>query len=147
PSGSTSASVAAGGTAQFNLQLTPGPGFTGNVALACTGAPTGAACQAPSLMVSGSGPVAFTVSVTTSGLSHSQFILAAPRVNRPYTLPGLPMLAIFALTLLVALAANVFPRASLARRGLAATAVALTLSALLTAVGCGGGGGVQSVPV
>jgi len=146
PSGSTSASVAAGSTAQFNLQLTPGPGFTGNVSLACTGAPTGAACQAPSLTVTGSSPVAFTVSVTTSGPAHSRFIPGAPRVNRPYTFLGLPVLALLALILLFACGAKVFPRASLARRGLAASAVALMLSALLTAVGCGGGAAVQSVP-
>jgi hypothetical protein len=46
--GSTSATVAAGQTASYNVQITPGPGYTGTVALAYSGAPLAASIQAPS---------------------------------------------------------------------------------------------------
>jgi hypothetical protein len=38
PAGSTSATVSAGRTANYALQLIPGPDYTGNVALSCSGA-------------------------------------------------------------------------------------------------------------
>jgi len=66
--GSTSVTVTAGQTAQFNLQATGGTGFTGSLSFACTGAPTGASCSAPnSVGVTNGAAVNFTVSVTTSG--------------------------------------------------------------------------------
>jgi 6-phosphogluconolactonase (cycloisomerase 2 family) len=64
--GSTSATVTAGQTATYNLQLTPGPGFTGSVSFTCTGAPSSATCAAPSVLVRNGNPVSFTVSVATS---------------------------------------------------------------------------------
>ena len=64
--GGTSVSVAAGQTANFNLQLTPGPGFSGSVSFSCTGAPFGATCTAPAASLA-SGPVPYTVSVNTTG--------------------------------------------------------------------------------
>lgn len=65
--GSTSASVSAGQSAQYQLQLTPGAGFTGTVSLSCSGAPLGAVCQVPASVSLASGPATFTVTVTTSG--------------------------------------------------------------------------------
>src|SRR4029077_2300122 len=47
PGGSMSASVAAGQLAQYQLQLTPGPGYSGSVSFSCSGAPLGAVCHAP----------------------------------------------------------------------------------------------------
>ncbi|MGB8473655.1 MAG: choice-of-anchor D domain-containing protein [Candidatus Acidiferrum sp.] len=58
PNGSTSASVTAGQTAQFNLQMIPGPGYTGTISLACSGAPIGAICQLPSTVQIASGNAA-----------------------------------------------------------------------------------------
>jgi hypothetical protein len=42
--GPASASVLAGGTATYNVQVTPGNGFAGMVNLSCSGLPTGASC-------------------------------------------------------------------------------------------------------
>ncbi|HZC65258.1 MAG TPA: choice-of-anchor D domain-containing protein [Candidatus Dormibacteraeota bacterium] len=81
---STTATVTAGGTAQYQLQLTPGSNFTGSIALVCTGAPMGATCQIPATVQITSGTtVPFTVSVVTSG--------AAATIT-PHTTPPVPTL-------------------------------------------------------
>ncbi|HXW17084.1 MAG TPA: choice-of-anchor D domain-containing protein, partial [Candidatus Acidoferrales bacterium] len=60
--------VSAGGTATYNLQVSPAGGFSGSVAITCTGAPPSAACAADpaSVSVTGQAPVAFAVNVTTA---------------------------------------------------------------------------------
>ena len=68
PGSSTTASVSAGQTAQYQMQLTPGPGYTGTVSLTCGGVPLGATCQVPSSVPVANGtPAPFTVTVKTSG--------------------------------------------------------------------------------
>jgi hypothetical protein len=68
PGGATTVSVSAGQTAQFQLQLTPGAGFVGNVGLSCSGAPANATCMVPGTVAVASGATTpFTVSVSTSG--------------------------------------------------------------------------------
>jgi hypothetical protein len=47
PGATSSASVGAGQTAQFNLQAMPGAGFSGTLTFVCSGAPTAANCSAP----------------------------------------------------------------------------------------------------
>jgi hypothetical protein len=64
--GSTTASVTAGQTATYNLQMSP-TGFSGTITLTCTGTPSGAMCM-PSpatLTTNGTAPVPFAVNVTT----------------------------------------------------------------------------------
>jgi hypothetical protein len=65
--GSSSATITAGQTATYNLQLNPAGGFSGSVSLTCSGAPAQATCSISpaSLTVNGSSPVPFTVSITT----------------------------------------------------------------------------------
>lgn len=146
PSGSTSASVAAGGTAQYSLQLTPGSGFTGNVAFSCTGAPLGAVCQAPSMRVSGSNALAFTVTVTTSGPAHAEIIPVAPRTPAPRDLPVPRLLVILtAIWLFAWVGVRSRDRNSKAERSWAAAALVLIVLSAASANGCGGGGGTQSV--
>jgi hypothetical protein len=68
PNGSTTASVSAGQTAQYLLQLTPGAGYTGTVSLTCSGAPLGATCQVPATVAIANGaPAPFTATVSTKG--------------------------------------------------------------------------------
>jgi len=62
-----SASVSAGQMAQFNLQATPGAGFSGALTFACSGMPMGVNCSVPSVTVTNGATVNFTVTVTTSG--------------------------------------------------------------------------------
>jgi hypothetical protein len=91
PTGSTTAAVNAGATAQYQLQLTPGANYTGNVTFTCTGAPLGAACQAPALTIANGSVMPFTVSVTNSGAAHAQ--LLPPRGIPPWFL--MPFLLVF----------------------------------------------------
>jgi hypothetical protein len=67
--GSTTASVTAGSTATYALQLSPLGGFAGNVSLSCTGAPLNAVCSSTPTTVSlnGSSASPFSVQVTTTG--------------------------------------------------------------------------------
>jgi len=64
----TSITTTAGNSATFTLQLTPSGGFQGVVSIACSGAPTGAACtpSTNSITLVGAGAPTFTVAVTTT---------------------------------------------------------------------------------
>ncbi len=67
PAAALSASVTAGQTATYNLQFTPGLEFTGNISLACTGAPLGASCTVPTAVTLNiAAPASVTVTVPTS---------------------------------------------------------------------------------
>jgi hypothetical protein len=89
---SLTATVTAGQTAQYNVQLTPGPGFSGTVTMACSGAPAGAVCTVanPITLTSGS-PTTFAVSLTTTARS---FLI--PNSNRQPLVPSAPYLLLFA---------------------------------------------------
>jgi len=68
--GSTSATVRAGQTATYNLQINPIGGFTGTVSFTCAGAPARATCNPPSpVSVTGNAAVPFTVTINTTAAS------------------------------------------------------------------------------
>jgi 6-phosphogluconolactonase (cycloisomerase 2 family) len=139
-SGSTTASVSAGQTAQFQLQLTPGPGFTGTVSLTCAGAPLGAACQVPATVPLANGsPTPFTVTVTTSG---SAVLPPSAPVRFP-PIPGGPLLPLGAFALLLLLSVIGFREFETAtgRRRMAFCGIlsAAILCAFVGVAGCGGG--------
>ena len=75
----STASVAAGQTTNYSLNVAPLAGFTGNVTISCTGAPTGATCTAPSgVAVNGSAAsVSLAVSTTARGMLPPSF--SSPR--------------------------------------------------------------------
>ena len=138
-----SVSVSAGQPAQFNLQATPSAGFNGTLAFACSGAPVGAACSAPSVTVSNGAAANFTVTVTTSGTA-----MVVP--SAPGSIPRLRANAPMATTLLLFLLAFWFllrnqkdgadSAASFeGRRVVALACLVFMLS------GCGGGGSTSSV--
>ncbi len=81
PQSTLNASITAGQTAHYNLQLTPGAGFNGNVAIACTGAPTAATCSLSptTLAVSSSNPLSFSANIKTTGATPG----AAPFARTP----------------------------------------------------------------
>ncbi len=69
-SGALTATVSAGQTATYTLQLTPGVDYNGIVSFTCTGAPLGASCKAPATATLNIGaPAAYTITVPTSGKS------------------------------------------------------------------------------
>ncbi len=140
PGGATTASVTAGQTAQYLLQLTPGPGYSGSVSLACSGTPLGATCQVPpSVSVANSTPSPFTVSVATSGGA----VLPPSMPVRFTPVSGHRVLPLLALGLILLMAVK-----NLRRLGSAESRSRLTRYCTLTAAvfcvflgiaGCGGG--------
>jgi hypothetical protein len=119
---STSATVAAGGTAKYNLVI-GGSGISGMAAITCTGAPQGASCSAPSgLSLSATSVSSLTVTVTTTA------------GNSEAAVPGgiSPFLAVFVLGFLV--------WQGLQKTKIPARCVrALPVLALLLFCSCGGG--------
>jgi hypothetical protein len=147
PGGSTTASVSAGQTAQYQLQLTPGSGYGGTVSLACSGAPTGAVCQAPSTVTISNGVAAtFAVSVSTSGPAQ---LPPWPKM-RFVPLPGTRLFSLLALVVFLLLllrsvrtGRSFFERKYVAGYGLFAATV---LYAVLLVEGCGGAGSASVAP-
>ena len=146
PGGSTSASVSAGQSAVYLLQLNPGAGFSGTVSLACSGAPLGAVCQVPpTVSIANGAPAPFTVTVSTAGTA-----VLPPSMPWHFNPPSrirllLPLLFI----LLAFLVMNrwIFAPALHSRR-LAWTA-ALTiifLCSVISAAGCGSSSAITTTP-
>jgi hypothetical protein len=127
-----SATMAAGATAVYNVAVTPLSGFTGMVALSCTGAPAGSSCtpSAASVNVRGAA-VPITVSVTTAAATVSY-----PQSRRQ---PRIGPLAVLPLGTLALIAGK-------RRRRLISGLFYLVLLVSVSAfVGCGGGNPVANV--
>ena len=89
PSAALSATVFAGQSANYALQLTPGLDYNGTISFICTGAPLGATCQAPASVVLNTGvPATFTVTVLTSGNAILAPKITSRRSPHTPTLPG-----------------------------------------------------------
>ena len=139
--GSTSATVSAGQSAQYNLQVAPGVGYTGSISFTCTGVPFGATCQVPStLQLSNGNPAPLSVTVTTSGSAALFPFLNAPRLTPLGGVRSLPMLALI-MIFLAWLVRKTDRRTTAHTKGFAfGTAfAAITLLALFSTAGCGGG--------
>jgi hypothetical protein len=134
---STSALIAAGQTASYDLQVTPNGGFNGTVALTCTGAPGASICSisAASVPLNGSSSYAFVVTV-----SNTSNVMVMPLIQMPYT-PAAPMVST-TLALFLILAAILILRSDSAsnhRRRVLAPALVVLLLGVLYASACGGG--------
>jgi len=143
PGASTSASISSGQTAQYLLQLNPGPGFSGTVSLACAGAPLYAIRQVPaSVAVVNGAQVPFTVSVMTAGAAR-----LPPSIPWRFVPPVRIHLLVLLATALLLLASTRsrgrFDGALRARRlvGSAVLTVILFCS-FIYAAGCGSSAGV-----
>lgn len=143
-SGGSSATVAAGKTATYSLSVGGSAGFSGNVSLSCSGAPTAATCAvSPATVTLSSGSVASaTVTVTTTVRSG----LTPPVANREDrstpSIYGSPrVVAIYAagFAVLIGLLA-IFGDRSRRRMEWASVAAGVLLIAGITMSGCGGGG-------
>ena len=147
--GSMTATVTAGQTAQFNLQITPGPSYSGTISMACSGAPTGATCQvSPSMVpVSGGTAAPFMVLVPTSGAAATLPFSYSPE-TRPYPPPLQWPLLLFFLLFFVSFIKNAKPRSILAKRhvGLTVAVPLLVVFAALALAGCGGGTASSPTP-
>jgi sugar lactone lactonase YvrE len=137
--GSTSATITAGQTATYNLQLAPS-GFSGPVTLACTGAPSASTCSVSptSLTLTGNTAAAFTVTVATT----------ARGIGWPTRIPGhrlvwIPLLALM-LTAAVFLGTMSVPSRLIICELRSLIFVASLLAVLIGMAACGGGGGYGS---
>jgi len=129
----TSVSVAAGGTATYNLSLVPQGGYSGTVQIACTGSPSEANCTpnpaSPSL--NGKDSVAVTVTVTTTAPST---VLPLWRGRPPL---GWPLL--LAVLTCCALLFLDFEFAKRNKRGYAFVPLGALATVLFLCTSCGGG--------
>jgi hypothetical protein len=147
PGGSTAASVTAGQMAQYQMQLTPGPGYSGSVSLACSGAPLGATCHVPtSVSLANGAPSPFTVTVATSG--SASLPPSIPVQFKPFDgLRLLLRLILAAGLLLVTGCRGAFKDTIHARRMVLKVALVAVFSyAALSVGGCGGGSTAAIAP-
>ena len=142
--GSNSVTVVAGQIAAFNLQLTPGPGFTGSASFACVGAPSASTCAAPNVQFTGGTPIAYVVNVATSANT-----LAPPR-PRVLRLPPFIWFSLFSvLACCAALVLYASRAASFTRTApfLQTPTIAFFLFLwVLETAGCAGGGAATGNP-
>jgi hypothetical protein len=131
-SGSSSATVAPGGTVSYSLRLSSiGGSFTGAIALSCSGAPAYSTCAvSPSSITPGSSTTTATVTVTTSGATAQAL---GPFSSGRFLAAGLFMpFAIFGALLIT----------GRDRRAIRACSALLAILLLSLLVGCAGGTGV-----
>ncbi|PYV27955.1 MAG: hypothetical protein DMG24_03300 [Acidobacteria bacterium] len=147
---STSASIAAGGSATYKVTLTPAGGFDQTVSLSCSGAPDKTTCSVSpaSVTLAGSGASTASVSITTTEAS----VALPPRWTLPssqdeWFWPLIPklLLSLIALAVLSTLGCTFRAwrgRAVLGMRpGLQSALFSLLLLGALAMPACGGGGG------
>jgi hypothetical protein len=132
---STSATITAGQSAQFTLQIVPNQ-LQGNVSLACSGAPPAGFCLTSSAMVniSGNSPVTFQVTVGT--MKASRTVPLFPRTT-PSIFGMLAVVLFLGTVLLASKVAFSRPRCL----GLRALAAVAFVTVFLLLANCGGGGG------
>ncbi len=141
--GSTTATLTAGQTAQFNLQATPGSGFSGTLSFSCSGAPFGANCTVPgTLPISNGTPVSFTVSVSTLGASQVLPVARIPISPVRPVAQWLPFFSLCALALLILFFESKRYTFKLAR----IAAFSLSILLVFSGIGCGGGSGSVQTP-
>jgi hypothetical protein len=143
PQSSTTASVMAGQTAQYSLQISPGTGFNGNVAVSCSGLPLATSCSfAPAtISVASSNPVSFTTKITTSGsASNASIFVANNEINSRVTQRPFVVFAVLGLLLIwIGIAKNHWPVPMRAAAG------CLLLLACIVSAGISGCGGASNV--
>ena len=136
---STSATISAGQTATYDLQVSPSNGFNGTVVLTCSGAPSPSTCSVSpsSAPPVGSGSYAFAVTVNNTANAMTLPMknpLGVPRLPMRF---GIPLVTLLAMMLMLAI---VGIRTGQVKR-VAVPAFALLLLSIGCMSGCGGGGG------
>jgi hypothetical protein len=153
PAGATTATVTPGQTAQFNLQITPGVGYTGVISLTYSGAPAGATIQGPSTLQIANGSAApFMVSVTTSGSASGILPFSGVPRSTPFLALRAASVLSFGLIVLLLLVFGVNGHWNARSRRFAlagafsAILFLMMLGAMLEAAGCGGGSAAITTP-
>lgn len=146
PGSSASQTVTAGQTASYSLLLTPEGGFNGTITLACSGAPAGANCTAPtSVALTGTSAVTATINLATTAVAVVPLapqVVPAPPVSLVLHFDvrwvGLVLATLLMIALLAIIARGV-------RRPSRLVMAAATMLVFLWA-GCGGSGGGAPPP-
>jgi len=135
----TSSIISAGQTATYDLQISPVSGFSGTVALTCSGAPTPSTCAVSptSAPPNGSSSYAFTVTVNNTANALMLPLLEPPSVPQLPIRFGIPLVCVLVLMFLPAWV-GIYRRQT---KRLAIPALALLILSLSYLSGCGGGGG------
>ncbi len=137
PGGTTSATIPAGKSAVFNLQIVPTL-FQGAISFGCSGAPPKGGCTIPSSVnVSSSGVVPFQVTVTTAGSAPASKVDTRRFIDilkQPLGIVFTFLTAIMSLTVLRGICSD-------GRRIRRAFLVAFFCCAAIGLANCGGGGG------
>ena len=143
----TTSTVVAGQTATYNLAFSGTPGFTGTVALTCTGAPSLSTCTITpsSLSLSGTNNMTTTVSISTTARGMAVPLDLPPQ---PMVPPRAPVwwLALAALLASVTFALRRRPRGLEPVRVGLVTALFVALLATVALTSCGGGSGAPPNP-
>lgn len=152
--GSFSATISAGQSTTFNLQLTAG--FNGTVSFVCSGAPQAATCTVPGVTTVTSGtPVPVQIAVTTTGTAGAMRLRDTPK-GVPLSVLRFQCLLVLLYFLAGGMSCVIAAQAMRRWRKIVAhprlawggALVALLATTLCTATGCGGGGAAaQSAPV
>lgn len=134
---SSSATVTAGQTATYTLQLKSSAGINEKITLACFDIPNASTCSAPSVALNGATPVSEKISVSTT--AHS---LAPPNALPNKIVPQRPLWAALSVFLAIATVALFFlTKAHQTWRAVILCAGSLILCAMLSNCGGSGGGG------
>ena len=140
---STSATISAGGTASYALQVTPINGFNSSVALSCTSAPSPAACSISPASVPPRGSSSYAFVVTVSNTSTVMALPSrTPSSRSPSFRIRLWISAIFYLAIIGMLPC--FARTSRTSKLGVGLAFFLVLFSLANLSSCGGGSGSTS---
>jgi hypothetical protein len=136
---STSATISAGQSASYALQVSPSNGFNGTVALSCSGAPAPSTCSVSptSAPPVGSASYAFTVTVNNTANAMTIPMMEPPSVTR---LPIRFGILLVTLLIMMLMLACVGIKTGQVKR-LAIPAFALLLLSIGCMSGCGGGSG------
>ncbi len=138
--GSTIATVSAGSTASYNLQVVPGPNFSGTINLTCSGVPFGAQCTVPAtLPVVNGAVVPFTATISTLSASQSAVFPTLPNLpfDRPRPQPAFPLAFLAAILLFTWTLRSRIPMLAPARRLASLMAVLVVVALVLSEIGCG----------
>jgi len=141
PGGSTSATINAGQSATYNLQVNPAGGFTGAVTLTCSGAPATTTCAVPaSATVTGASSATFSVQVST--IARGSLPPGLIRVVPPGSTPLLQTFLFLSLLMLLILRISEMSRDLRVRYvQLRLFVVVFLLYLAVTLAACSGGGG------